>query len=61
MPDSVPYAQLDRQHRLALVQASWSDFERRRRREAANALQRRLAMRLQLLPASSSKSSLARA
>ena len=48
MLDTKPNTQLKYAQRLALAQSSWSSAERRRRRELAAFLQRRLAWQIAL-------------
>lgn len=48
MLDTMSYNRIDRAQRLALVQSAWSHAERRRRRELAAFLQRRLAWQIAL-------------
>lgn len=52
MFDTMSYNRLDHAQRLALVQSAWSHAERRRRRELAAFLQRRLAWQIALDTAS---------
>ena len=48
MRDGFHNTRIDQANRLALVQAAWTQVERRRRRELASFLQRRLAWQLSL-------------
>ena len=48
MRDGFQNHRIDQANRLALVQAAWTQVERRRRRELASFLQRRLAWQLSL-------------
>lgn len=61
MNDILSGSRLDQAQRLALVQSSWSQAERRRRRELASFRQRRLAWQLALETTKASDSQARRA